>query len=97
MRNFAPVIKNLFKIFIIGLLPLHMAAVPSTEISETSEFSESSEQLAVDTTSKRIKHECPTATVVLGQVTVTAVKQGHDLRNQAISVTSLSRPTAMSR
>ena len=65
-----------------------MAAVPSTE---TSEFSESSEQLAVDTTSKRIKHECPTATVVLGPVTVTAVKQGHDLRNQAISVTSLSR------
>ena len=66
----------MLKIFIIGLLPLHMAAS-----SETSEFSESSEQLVVDTLPD----------IMLQGVTVTAVKQGHDLRNQAISVTSLSR------
>ncbi|MBQ4138412.1 MAG: hypothetical protein II592_02575, partial [Muribaculaceae bacterium] len=34
MRNFAPVIKNLFKIFIIGLLPLHMAASDTSELSD---------------------------------------------------------------
>ena len=60
------------------MLPLHAAA--SSEISEASE---SYESFGVDTLPD----------VTLEGVTVTAVKQGHELHSQAISVTSLSRPT----
>ena len=71
-------LKGFIIILVAGLLPLHAAA--SSEISEASE---SYESFGVDTLPD----------VTLEGVTVTAVKQGHELHSQAISVTSLSRPT----
>ena len=84
--------KGLIQILIIGLIPLHMAAASECpKFSENSEFSETSETFTPDSSSRKITHHCPTTSVELGPVTITAVKQGRDLSNQGIAATSFTR------